>query len=178
MRKITLIIFLLVLSFALVILLAYFINKKEHFKNLVPFLSDGEKIPEIIFIDKNTHAIEIQQNQKMPSLLFVFERPCTTCTKNIIYWNKLSELVNKKANIWGVIQDQSDMFEIAKVKTIPFQLISPVNIDVFKKKWRVHLNLAQTYLIYNDKVKYSKIGDICENDVRNIIGMLNEVKGK
>jgi peroxiredoxin len=178
MNKKIIVIFLLAFNFALVILVAFYINKMEYFKNLVPFLSENEKIPEITFIDDKTEIVLIHQNPEKPSLVFIFERPCSTCTKNIVFWNKLCELANEKAYVFGIIQDQVDMFEIAKAKKFPIKLISPANIDVFKKKWRVYLNLSLTYLIVKNKVKLIKIGDIGADDVKLIFNMLNEVKEK
>ncbi|MCG2810402.1 MAG: redoxin family protein [Candidatus Aminicenantes bacterium] len=170
--------FLLAVNFALVIFIAFLIIRKEHFKNLVPFISQGEKLPEIVFIDESNQTLNTKQYQERPILLFVFERPCSTCTKNIVFWNKLYELANKKAYVFGVIQDLSDMFEIAKIKKIPFKLMSPANFDVFKKKWRVHLNLSQTYLIYKNKVKLINVGAIGADDMKEIFSMLNELEAK
>jgi peroxiredoxin len=172
------IIFLLAINLALVGFVAFLINSKEYYKNLVPYIPQGDELPRIAFLDENNRTFSITQYQDKPVILFIFERPCSTCTKNIIFWNKIFEIANKKAYILGVIQDQLDMIEIAKYKRIPFKLISPVKFDLFKKKWRIHFNLSQSYLIYKNKVRLIKVGDIDADDMREIIGVLNELEAK
>ncbi|MDY0297623.1 MAG: hypothetical protein RB296_09930 [Acidobacteriota bacterium] len=83
------------------------------------------------FVNDQDQPVYLREQSDKPVLLFLFERPCSTCTPSITFWMKVSELASKRAHIMGIIQDRVEMIRIAGTKRLPFQLISPVDDDEF-----------------------------------------------
>jgi len=165
-------------GFVLAGLLAYQINLKEHFKSLVPHLTVGESVPAVSFMNHEDQPVALSDFEVLPILLLVFERPCTTCTSNIPFWMKLSELAGERAHVLGIILDRGEMISIAETKRLPFKLISPVDGDEFVRAWRLRLNLAQTMIVKGDRVRYIRLGNLMAKDMRGIINTLREGEEK
>ncbi|MDX9812635.1 MAG: redoxin family protein [Bacteroidales bacterium] len=157
---------------------AYQINLKEHFRSLVPHLTPGEAVPAGSFMNDGDQPITLRDHEDKPILLFVFERPCSTCTPSITFWMKLSELASKRAHIMGIIQDRVEMIRIAGTKRLPFQLISPVDGDEFLQGWRLRLNLAQTIILKGNRVEYVRLGNLGGADMQEIMRKLHEREEK
>lgn len=166
----------IVLGIVLTIFLAFLITRAEHFRKLVPFISPGEKMPNVSFIDEMNCPFDHRDYLSKPIFFFVFERPCSTCTRNIIVWKKIAEIVKQRAYVFGIIQDKTEMMKIAKRNGIPFSLISPVDFRVFKNTWRVHLDISQTYLVVKDRVIHVVLGNIDGNEMWNIMQELKKVE--
>ncbi len=168
----------LITSLFLAAFSAYQINLKEHFRSLVPHLTPGEAVPAGSFMNDQNQPVYLREQSDKPILLFIFERPCSTCTPSITFWMKLSELASKRAHIMGIIQDRVEMIRIAGTKRFPFQLISPVDGDEFVRTWRLRLNLAQTIILNGNRVEYVRLGNLGGADMQEIMRKLHEWEGK
>jgi len=168
----------IVVSLALAVFCAYMFNECQHFRNLVPHLAKGESLPVIPFINGEDQPVDFRNYEDKPLLLFVFERPCSTCTKNIAYWSKLNELAHGRAHVFGVITDRADMLRISGYQRMPFVLIAPVDFNEFVREWRARLNLSQTYLVEADRVRWVRLGDLRGTDMREIMKVLHEPEAK
>lgn len=168
---------LLLINALLIVALAVYAKKSADYKAMVPFLIQGEVLPGLDFYDGSGQALSIRHLKEKPMLLFVFERPCSTCTPNISFWNKLNEIANEKADVFGVIQELHEMFELVENNKLPFRLIAPKSFDEFRKKWRVYMNLSQTYLVHQGKVKLVRVGDINPDDIKGIVNEISRLGG-
>lgn len=168
--------FFLVVSltgFVLAGLLAYQINLTKHFKSQVPHLTVGESVPAVSFMNSGDQPVAMSGFEDLPILLFVFERPCTTCTSNIPFWMKLSELAGERAHVLGIILDRGEMISIAETKRLPFKLVSPVDGDELLRAWRLRLNLAQTMIVKGNRVRFVRLGNLMGEDMRTIMNTLD-----
>lgn len=73
----------------------------ESIKKKMPLLIIGEKIDYFDLIGAEGNAIDNNFLKKSPySLVFIFERPCSKCNKNIAYWKKVKSLIKDRIPVY------------------------------------------------------------------------------
>ncbi len=167
----------IVLSIGLAIFGGYLFCQYRYVRSFVPHPIPGERLPDIPFANGEDRPIDLRGQGSNPLLLFLFERPCYTCTKNIAFWSKLNELARGKARVLGVIQSRTKMLEIAETGRMPFALIAPLDSEEFIQEWPVRLNMPQTCIIQGNRVQWIRLGDLKREDMRGIIKKLSELGG-
>lgn len=159
---------------------ASFITVEQHkrirmLENSLPFLPAGEKIGYFDLIDKNDKKVDkttIADNKV--TLIFVFERPCSPCNKNIVFWNKIALRFKDQVNIYGVIaEDFQDFYNQLESLRVGFQLYCPDNVEMFLNELRIRTNMAQT-ILYAKGVQYLKLGELGNKDIFSLIEKIEE----
>jgi hypothetical protein len=150
-------------------------NKDLH--SHIPNLLQDETIKYFDLLDKDGRELDISAlNTQNPVLLFVFSRPCTKCNKNIIFWQKLTEIAQNKVDVYGIVLDDlGKAFEFEEEAKLNFKIYVPENIKKFEKNLRIKLNFSQT-IVYSNGVKYLKMGNLQGEETVKIIKLLRNLK--
>jgi len=162
-----------VLILFLVLMLVFMMfNQKKQIDRLKAgnvFLSVGDDL-------KQLELVDIANNQKTHklndgvSILFVFEKPCSPCNKNINFWNKIAILLREKVQTYGIIEeDFSNARETKLQNRVVFPLYAPVDVDEFRKVIPTSINLPQTVVVMNGKVSNLYVGQLSPESVKDIM---------
>lgn len=140
-------------------------------KNTVS-LAPGTSIPDLELIPvkqlSSAESIRIK-------LIYVFETPCSACNTNLNAWKRLSQYFEDKIEVVGIILDgRSEAERLMNEESINFQLYVPENINSFKERMHIRLNMAQTIIALDEKVMLTRIGNLSFNDIDEIIMFIKE----
>jgi len=167
------------LLFVLMVLFlaSLFIIHKQHtkisfLKGNLPYLLPGEKIDYFDVLNTKDERLGLSNIDNNATLLFIFERPCTRCNKNIKVWQKIAQIVKRKnnVNVYGIVLgDPKDMFNLAGMMKLNFDLCSAVDQTKLIDSLRIRLNLPQTVLLKNGKVSSVLIGELTGDNYTKIL---------
>lgn len=178
MRKKTNVILICLLT--LVVLSTSFIIARQYqrivnLENSLPFLPYGERIKYFDLLDKEDKRIDktfIEGNKI--SLIYVFERPCSPCNKNIMFWNKIASKFKDQVKVCGVIpEDFQDFFNQVERLRVNFRLFYPENLSKFLNELRIRTNTAQT-ILYSKGVRHLIPGDLESEDIFLLMEKIKE----
>ncbi len=127
-----------------------------------PFLMTGEVLEPVKLLGVNNERISLGKwGDSEVSLLFIFEQPCTTCTKNLGYWKRLRQVVKGKANVYGIVAGEyREAFGFFDKRKPGFNIYVPYDKAEFTEKVRTRTQLSQTILIKGNKIIALKIGEL------------------
>lgn len=136
----------------------------------VPYLTVGEALPYRQLYDTRGQAVDVAAlGAKWPVVLLLFEQPCSPCNRNVNLWRKMSGLLAGKAAVCGVVLESLEgLVNVNERSVFGFPLYCPREVESFKAQNRVYMNMAQTVLLVNGKVRFVKMGDIDGGDVTAI----------
>jgi hypothetical protein len=143
----------------------------------LPYVSVGEKIKklEIVGINNKKFDESLLKKSKKPILILIFSRPCSPCDKNIIFWNKISDLLSDKVLAIGIIIGElTSALDLSEKVKLNFNLYVPKDIDDFVKSFRLKLFYSQT-IVYLKTVKIVKIGELSNKDATELIIAIKEL---
>ena len=147
-----------------------FIQTNKKTRNSLPYLTQGEKIKYFDLIGEEgekTDSLFLQSN--MPSLIFIYSRPCNPCNKNIIFWKKIVEILDGDVSVYGIIlDDQNEAFSYSRNANLNFKIYVPEDLDRFIEELRIKLNFSQT-IVYHKGLSFLKLGELESEEVVNII---------
>ncbi|MCK4764603.1 MAG: redoxin domain-containing protein [Candidatus Aminicenantes bacterium] len=181
MRKNTLTIVLVVVVILLSILLIGTALQNKKLRTTLPYLVPGEKIKYFDVTGANEELVKAEVLTKAPlSLIFIFNRKCSTCDGNILYWNRMAKLVKKdNVKIYGIIlPGPTEMFNFKEKAKVSFDLFTPENREKFKNRFRIKINLAQTILCVGDKVGLIKLGQLGGDDYNLFLTTIKNFNNK
>jgi len=143
-------------------------------KKEVPFLIKGEQIDYFDLLNVEGTVIDNFTLEKNPhSLVFIFEQPCSECTKNIVYWKKIKNLVKEKIPVYGIVlEDYDETLNFYHSVKLNFNLFFPENKQKFLDRLRIKYNFAQTILLKRNRVDQVKIGNLSSEDFLDVIKIL------
>lgn len=159
---------------AIIIVLGFALYKSLNMNRLLrgslPYLTPGEAIEYFHLSGMDARTIDASVlKQDIPSLIFIFSRPCSPCNKNIVYWKKMAEILKDKVTIYGVILGKvTDAYNFPENAKLNFNIYVPENIDEFIQKLRIKLNFPQT-IVYHETVRFVKLGTMEGEDAVSII---------
>lgn len=163
--------FCLILLAVVVLITIYFQIKSkiksDFLREQIPCLLIDEKVGDFMVISAKSTAGPETLDLKDGMLLFVFSRPCSSCEKNIPFWNAIAELCDNVI-IKGVIID-GNLTQQPENINIAFDIVSPSSQDDFMKKFHIRTNHAQTILIRNHRVEFIRMGILEESDLNEIV---------
>jgi|GEM_PF-1912484 len=163
---------------ALIVVETYVIIRQaktaRDFRKEVPLLLKGEKITYFDMMDADGKTIDSSTLEKNPlSLVYIFDRPCSRCNKNIDYWKKIRSLADNRLPVHAVVLDNySEMLELHKSGFLNFKLYTPVDKERFTRAMRIKLNLAQTIVLERGTVQSVKLGLLSHEDFMEIVTMI------
>lgn len=144
-------------------------------RNEIPYLLLSEKVENFDFLENRSNKGKMICNLEKSTLLFIFSRPCSSCEKNISFWNAIAEICKTKL-IFGIVVDDQEKSNSFKINAnLDFRIIFPKNIDDFKRKFHLKTNHAHTILIEKNKVVFIKMGVL---DERNFYEILKKCEKK
>ncbi|MCJ7524620.1 MAG: hypothetical protein MUP71_05270 [Candidatus Aminicenantes bacterium] len=168
---------LLTFLIASILLNIYLILVNTKLLDNIPFLRTGENINCFNLLDMSGKKVNSDAlNEEGKKMVFIFARPCSICNRNIVFWNKISEIVGDKTACYGIIIDSfagAYNFYNDYKNQLKFDVYVPESIGRFIKKNRIMLNMPQT-ILYDTKILYSKIGDLNGNETTKLINSINK----
>lgn len=168
--------FLVLAFFGLVVVigLQYIKNKRfeESYFSLVP----GETLPALDLISLDNIRVNLSEI-KGPLALIIFKTPCTTCNANLNVWKNLAQYFGERVNMMGIISDGDTKAaaEFIGDKVANFKIYMPMDKEAFKKQMRLKLNMAQTIIVYNNKVREVKLGVLSADDLNALIAAFKKI---
>jgi len=144
-------------------------------KNSLPFLALGEKISYFDLLDEKQVKIDKEAiHRGKISLVYIFQRPCSPCDKNIILLNKLIGQFAGKVEVYGVVIAGFQEF-INQVDNLKanFKLYYPEDPERFLARFRLKTNLSQL-LVYSDRVTYLALGELDNADILTLIDFMRK----
>lgn len=170
--SITVIIIICILAIGTFVSFKYY-ERGEKIKEQIPFLIEGESINyfDLEGMDASSVDAVSLRNGKKLKLFFIFSRPCSVCNKNILYWNKMAELLQNKADCYGIVLDNlTEAYNLKEKANLKFDVYVPKDVDRFIKQMKLHLNYPQT-IVYTGKVEFTGLGPLRPEDATRIINM-------
>lgn len=128
----------------------------------IPFITSKEKIEDfnLTGVDESRVTLQDLKNQNQ-SLVFIFSRPCTPCNQNLVFWNKIAQIVGDKVNIYGIIlNDLTEAYNFAKDGKLEFKVYVPDNLESFKQSWKIQTDQAKTILMNKDRPALTYLGNL------------------
>lgn len=160
---------------AIIVILGFSLFKSiqviNRLKESLPYLYSGEKIEyfDLTRIQENPTDIDALDNTK-PSILFIFSRPCSTCDRNLLPWQKIAKHLSGKVNIYGIIlNDMSGAYNFSKKAKLNFPVFVPKNIKKFIEAFRLRNNSSQTIICINNRVASLYMGELEGKDAIKIL---------
>lgn len=165
--------------FVVSVFVFYYLENRQ-LKESLNSVYKGEKIERLELSDMNGQRIGFADASRAKrSLIFIFERPCSPCNKNLGYWNRLSSLGGKDAKTFGVIVDtQETMVNFAMNRKVNFAVGAPVDKNEFVKTFRLHYNFSETILMEGNRVKLVHIGDFDTDSFARFVADMNKTEAK
>jgi hypothetical protein len=152
------------------------VQENKKIKDELPYFMPGERINyfDLISMDNNAVDVSVLKNSKKPSLIFIFTTPCSPCNKNIVFWNKLAEIMKDRVSIYGIILDDvSQAYSFSESSKSNFGIYVPKRIDEFKNNMRLKLNIEQTIICEANKVKFAYIGVLDINELSKFLDAID-----
>lgn len=149
-----------------------FYQRGEVYKQQLPYMFEGEKITyfDLDGVDQSTVEASAINSGSKPKVFFLFSRPCSPCNKNIVYWNKINEVLKDDADVYGIILDNlSQAYSFTEKKAANFKIYVPQDLERFLKAMRLKLTSSQTILYSKDGIKVIKMGDLNPSDAAGFI---------
>ena len=89
---------------------------------------------------------------------------------NVMLWKKIARLLRNDARIYGIVlTSYQDMLNFSAEAKLGFPLFCPQDLKIFLQKMRIRLNLAQTVVCVNGKIKKVKFGKLGGEDYLEIL---------
>jgi len=144
----------------------------------IPYITTEKTIDyfDLTGVDESRVTLEDLKTQEN-SLVFVFSRPCTPCNKNLVFWNKMAQILSKKVKIYGIVlNDLSEAYNFSKEATLFFDIFVPDELDLFVKAWKIKSNQPLTVLIRNSQPAFVVMGLLEAEDTGEMIKRIREPK--
>ncbi len=116
-----------------------------------------------------------EAESKKIKLIFIFKSPCSACNANLSAWKRLAGYFEKKIDTLGIVLDGN--FEAQRLMddaSVDFKLYVPEDVDRFKEKMHIKLNMAQTIIVLDNKVIYVRLGTLKHTDIEGILKTIKE----
>lgn len=160
------------MMFLVVTLSIVLLNQKKEIGRLKMsnvFLAVGDELKQLDLTDISNNQMTHRLNNGV-SILFVFEKPCSPCNKNINYWNKIAILLRKSAQSYGIIEDDFENAKELKMHNrVIFPLYTPVNAEEFRRILPTSINLPQTVVVRDGKISNLYVGQLDADLVKEIV---------
>lgn len=143
--------------------------------NLIP----GESIGNLKLITQDNIFLDNSVFMEGAAIIFCFETPCASCNPNLNAWQNLARFFGKEVSAFGVILDDDPLaVDTLRAKKVNFPLYLPVDREVFRRKMRLRTNMAQTIVVYKNKVKTVKLGNLTPEDLKFLINTVKRCIGR
>jgi hypothetical protein len=140
-------------------------------KNMV-YPVPGISIPDIELTPINHQPPN--QNKKI-KLIFIFKSPSSACNANLTAWKRLTQYFREDIEIRGIILDgKIEAQRLIDEKSVNFQLYVPEDIETFKKKMHINMNMAQTILVSDNKIISIHLGTLKYTHIERMINTIEE----
>ena len=142
-----------------------------------PYIMSNEPINyfNLTGVDESRTTIN-DLNGDEQSLIFIFSRPCTPCNKNLIFWNKIAQIIGEKTNIYGIIlNDLTEAYNFSQKAKLKFNVYVPDDLDKFKESWKIVSNQSKTILIRNKRPVSIILGHLNAEDTSLLIRKIREI---
>ncbi|MCP4213165.1 MAG: redoxin domain-containing protein, partial [bacterium] len=140
----------------------------------------GETIEHLDLIGADGRNINAASLEKNTHILVIFDTPCSKCNKNLPIWNKLAVLSKgTDVKVHGIVPDEpGKAVKFAETKAAIFDIYSPVDLETFRADLRVRINLPQTIVYQDGKIKYISLGLLGRDGYVKIKAFLEEKQKK
>jgi hypothetical protein len=143
-------------------------NLKKNTVSMVPCTS----IPDMELTPINHQSAT--QSKKI-KLIFIFKSPCSACNANLTAWKRLTQYFREDIEIRGIILDgKMEAQRLLDERSVNFQLYVPENIESFKEKMNIRLNMAQTIIVSDNKIVSIRLGTLKYTDIEGMVKTIEE----
>jgi peroxiredoxin len=133
----------------------------------------GDTLPQLELQNLDNNPPDSSGFSQGISVLLIFKTPCSSCNANLNSWNNLAKFFGDRINVLGIIPDGDPAaFRLIEEQKVNFPLYMPQNKDAFSRKMRLKLNMAQTIVVHNNKVKAIKIGALSAEDLNFLVSTI------
>ncbi len=143
----------------------------------IPFVTSNDIIEyfDLTGVDESRASLQDLKDQDQ-SLIFIFSRPCTPCNQNIIFWNKIAQIIGKKKKIYGIIlSDLTEAYNFSQKANLEFTVYVPDDLEKFKKSWKIKTDHSKTILMRRDRPASTFIGNLEAEDTSKFITKAREL---
>jgi len=141
-------------------------------------LLKGERIDYFDLVGTDNRRVDISAlNDGKPHLIFIPKQPCLGCNPCLAYWKRIAQILKNEVDVFGIwLGPHQEMFDYQTEAQPGFIFFSPIDMPLFKRKWRLQMNYAQTILYMNNQVEFIKIENLDGEDYSFILRKIREFK--
>ncbi len=144
----------------------------------IPYITTDQPIKyfDLTGVDESRVTLEdLKKREK--SLVFVFSRPCTPCNKNVVFWNKLAQVLGKQVKIYGIVlSDLTEAYNFSNKAKLFFDVYVPDEVEAFVEAWKIRSNQPLTVLLRDGKPAFVVMGLLEAEDTGEMIKRIREPK--
>lgn len=173
MKKSTLILLIVAVAAGLIAVISAFLVKQH--KDSLMSLTEGEKISYLNLekVGESESKTVSASDLKDYSIIFIFQRPCVPCNKNVHMWNRITSCFKEKANFYGVILDSMEKaYNYSQETKNKFGLYIPKDIEKAIQKLRIKINMPHTIVCKGRKILYIRLGELSGQEYFDISKLL------
>lgn len=150
----------------------------SNLKAALPYLFKDEIITSLDLIN-----LKLEKNEKIQlpnsgaTLIYIFSGNCVACDNNRLFLKKYAKMLGDSIKIITIIPGKlSDAYDEVGKSSFVFPIFVPENLQLFKKKFRLKLNLPQVIILSGRKVKHVRLGNMSGEDAVEVIGILKNLQ--
>jgi peroxiredoxin len=133
----------------------------------------GDTLPRLELDNLGNNPPDTSGYSQGVTVLLIFKTPCSSCNANLNSWNNLAKFFGDRIKVFGIIPDgDPTAFQLIDEKKVIFPLYIPADKEDFKRKMRLKLNMAQTIVVKNNKIRAIKIGDLAAGDLKSLLSTI------
>lgn len=171
--------YITILSLLSALIIALFIivmqaKENRFLRANLPYLLPKEKITSFDLVGADNERIDVDALKGKPSLIYIFQTPCSACNDNVLFWKKIAGILKDDINVFGIVlSDYGEMVSFTEEARLNFKVYYPVEPIKFKENLKIRLNIAQTIVYFEDEVFRVNMGNLNGEDYTQI---LKEIK--
>jgi peroxiredoxin len=119
----------------------------------IPYITTHQEVEyfDLTGVDESRVTLDELKKQDR-ALAYVFSRPCSPCNKNLVFWNKMAQILGKQVKIYGVVLgDLTEAYNFSQNAKLFFDIYVPDEVEMFVNAWKIRSNQPLTILLRNGK---------------------------
>ena len=152
------------------------VNANKGLADKIPYITTNQDITyfDLTGVDESRVTLEDLKKQEK-ALVFVFSRPCSPCNKNLVFWNKMGQILGDEVKIYGIVLDDlTEAYNFSKKARLFFNIFIPDDLDMFVKAWKIRANQPMTILVRDGKPALVVVGLLEAEDTGEFISRARE----
>jgi peroxiredoxin len=142
----------------------------------IPYITTHQEVEyfELTGVDESRVTLD-ELKKRDRALAFVFSRPCSPCNKNLVFWNKMAQILGDQVKIYGIVLDDlTKAYNFSQKAKLSFDIYVPDEVEMFVKSWKIKSNQPLTILVRNGKPALVVLGLLEAKDSGEFIKRIRE----